>query len=84
MQFDGHSAVADKQHTGRCQTPPQQAQRIEKYTDFFRQNRNTGSPFDLGTRTQDETLRDKHVFIVLSFITDSSTEIKDPPSVKRA
>lgn len=46
---------------------------------FSRQNRQTGIPCDLGTTTQDKTLSDKHVFIVLSFITDSSTTIKDTP-----
>ena len=56
-----------------------------EYADFFlRQNRNAGSSSDLETQTQDETLSDGHVFVALSFITNSSATIKDLPSVKRA
>lgn len=78
MRFDGHSAVADKQHIAA--SLHHNRRKDVKYYRLFPDKTETQTvPGNWGQDgTQYETLSDKHVFIVLSFITDSATTIKDP------
>lgn len=80
MRFDGHSAVADKQHIAACLHHNRRKEVKDTTQTFFQTKTETQTvPVNWGQDgTQDETLSDKHVFIVLSFITDSTATIEDP------